>query len=63
MIVPCERFVTANGAKNSGVLFSWTGTTTLTYRITSAVGNLGDGAATNLSQGTITFYLVTIVMP
>ena len=55
--------VTANGAMNSGVLFSWTGTTTLTYRITSAVGNLGTGAATNLSQGTVTFYLVAIRMP
>ena len=55
--------VTANGAMNSGVLFSWTGTTTLTYRITSAVGNLGNGSTTNLSQGTIVFYLVTMKLP
>jgi len=46
-----------------GVDFSWSTTTTVTYRITSGTGNLGTGAATNLSQGTIVFYLVTAVMP
>ena len=53
----------ANGALFNGVLMSWSGTTTVTYRITSGTGNLGDGAATNLSQGTIVFYLVTEVFP
>jgi len=53
----------ANGALFNGVLMSWSGTTTVTYRITSGTGNLGDGAATNLSQGTMVFYLVTEVFP
>jgi len=54
---------TANGALFNGVLMSWASTTTVTYRITSGTGNLGDGAATNLSQGTMVFYLVTEVFP
>ncbi len=53
----------ANGALFDGVLMSWSATTTLTYRITSGTGNLGDGATSNLSQGTIVFYLVTDVLP
>ena len=53
----------ANGALIPGVLGSWTATTTLVYRITSAVGNLGTGAATNLSQGTITFYVEYGIAP
>ena len=36
---------------------------TVTYRITSGTGNLGDGAATNLSQGTMGFFLVTEGFP
>jgi len=53
----------ANGALFNGVLMSWGSTTTVTYRITSGTGNLGDGAATNLSQGAMVFYLVTEVFP
>ena len=53
----------ANGALFNGVLMSWSATTTVTYRITSGTGNLGDGAATNLSQGAMVFYLVTEVFP
>ena len=49
----------ANGALFPSVLMSWASATTVTFRITSAAGNLGDGVTTNLSQGSITFYLQT----
>lgn len=32
-------------------------------RLTSGTGNIGNGSATNLSQGSITFYLVTERLP
>ena len=47
----------------NGDLASWTATTAVVLRLTSAVGNIGTGAATNLSQGSVTFYLTTVVMP
>ena len=53
----------ARAANGPSISMGWASTTTVTYRITSAVGNLGDGAATNLSQGTIVFYLETAVYP
>ena len=55
--------LTANGALIPGVLGSWTATTTLVYRITSGTGNLGDGAASNLSGGSITFYVEYAIAP
>ena len=53
---------TANGALIPGVLMSWASTTTVTFRITSGTGNLGAAGVTNLSQGSITFYLTTEVL-
>ena len=35
----------------------------VSLRLTSGTGNIGNGAATNLSQGSITFYLVTERLP
>jgi hypothetical protein len=32
-------------------------------RFTSGAGNIGNGTVTNLSQGSVTFYLTTIVEP
>lgn len=46
-----------------GDMPSWAGTTAVQCRLTSGTGNIGTGAATNLSQGSITFYLVTTRMP
>jgi hypothetical protein len=46
-----------------GDMGSWTTTTTVTARFTSGTGNFGNGAASNLSQGSVTFYLTTEVMP
>lgn len=46
-----------------GDLASWTATTAVVMRLTSAVGNIGDGAVSNLSQGTVTFYLTTTKKP
>ena len=50
-------------AVQAGDVPSWTGTTALSARMTSAVGNLGNGSATNLSQGSITFYVLYTVLP
>lgn len=47
----------------NGDVASWSGTTAVVMRLTSAVGNIGDGAVSNLSQGTATFYLTTTKMP
>lgn len=46
-----------------GDLGSWTTTTAVTLRLTSGTGNLGTGAVTNLSQGAVTVYLTTAVLP
>ncbi len=48
-------------AIQGGDLPSWTGTTPVSLRLTSGTGNLGTGAATNLSQGSITLYLTAEV--
>ena len=42
---------------------SWSATQIITARLTSGTGNIGTGTATHLSQGSITFYLVTEVLP
>lgn len=47
----------------AGDLASWTATTTVVLRLTSGTGNIGTGAASNLSQGSVAFYLTTVVMP
>ncbi len=48
-------------AIQGGDLPSWTATTPVSLRLTSGTGNLGTGAATNLSQGSITLYLTAEV--
>lgn len=40
-----------------------TGSQAVVVRLTSGTGNVGTGAATNLSQGSVTFYLHTLTMP
>lgn len=50
-------------AVQGGKLFSWTATTPVSLRMTSGTGALGDGTATNLSQGSITVYLITTRLP
>lgn len=46
-----------------GSLGSWAGTQAINLRMTSGTGNLGNGTATNLSQGSVTFYVTTVKMP
>lgn len=46
-----------------GDLASWAGTTAIIARFTSGTGNFGNGAATNLSGGSVTFYLVVTQFP
>lgn len=50
-------------AVQGGDVPSWTATTALNARMTSAVGNLATGGVTNLSQGSITFYVKYAVFP
>lgn len=50
-------------AIQGGDLPSWTGATTLNLRMTSGTGNLGNGSVTNLSQGSITLYLIAEIYP
>lgn len=50
-------------AVQGGAFVSFAGANAITLRLTSGTGNIGNGAATNLSQGTVTFYLVTERMP
>jgi hypothetical protein len=40
---------------------SWSATTAVVLRMTSGTGNIGTGAATNFSQGSVTFYLTTVL--
>ncbi len=47
----------------NGALGSWASTSAVTCRLTSGTGNLGDGMATNLNAGSITFYLTTLKLP
>jgi hypothetical protein len=46
-----------------GDLPAWASTTAVQCRLTSGTGAVGTGSATNLSQGSITFYLTTTRMP
>jgi len=45
-----------------GGAMSWAGNV-VSLRLISGTGNLGDGAVTNLSQGSVTIYLVTERLP
>lgn len=50
-------------AVQGGKIFSWAATTPFSCRLTSGTGNIGTGAATNLSAGSVTFYITTTRMP
>jgi hypothetical protein len=50
-------------AVQGGKMYSWSATQIISCRLTSGTGNIGTGAATNLSQGSITFYLETEKLP
>lgn len=50
-------------AVQGGLVPAWSATNGVFLRLTSGTGNIGNGAATNLSQGSITFYVVTERMP
>lgn len=52
----------ARASAVQGGTFSTAGSL-VTIRLTSGTGNIGDGVATNLSQGSITFYLSTERLP
>ena len=47
----------------NGALGSWASTATAQCRVTSAVGEVGNGTATNFNAGSLTFYLTTVKMP
>lgn len=51
--------MTRAAAIQGGLFGAWATTTPLILRLTSGTGNIGDGAATNLSQGSVTFYVTT----
>jgi hypothetical protein len=42
---------------------NFSSTTPVNLRLTSGTGNIGNGSATNLSQGSVTFYIVTERLP
>lgn len=46
-------------AVQAGFIGSWSSTTPISLRLTSGTGNIGNGAATNLSQGSVSF-IVTV---
>jgi hypothetical protein len=50
-------------AVQGGKIYSFSSTQILSLRLTSGTGNIGTGAATNLSTGSITFYVVTERLP
>jgi hypothetical protein len=55
--------MTRAGAIQGGVMPAFGGTNIISMRLTSGTGNIGTGAATNLSQGSVTFYLITERLP
>lgn len=55
--------MTRAAAIQGGSFEAWASTQAVVLRLTSGTGNIGNGAATNLSQGSVTIYLVTRVMP
>jgi len=50
-------------AIQGGALGSWASTQAVVLRLTSGTGNIGNGTATNLSQGSVTVYLITERLP
>ena len=53
----------AAGATNGGYIPAWGTTQAVIARFISGTGNFGDGAVTNLSAGSVTFYIRATVMP
>jgi hypothetical protein len=49
-------------AIQGGFLGSWSSTTPISLRLTSGTGNIGNGTATNLSQGSLTLYVETVAV-
>lgn len=50
-------------AVQGGKIVGWATTPGVFLRLTSSTGNIGNGSATNLSQGSVTFYLITERLP
>jgi len=50
--------LTRAAAIQGGLFGSWTAATPIVMRLTSGVGNVGNGTVTNLSQGSVTFYVL-----
>lgn len=55
--------MTRAAAIQGGTMNSFSATQAVVMRLTSGTGNIGNGSATNLSQGSVTFYVVTERMP
>lgn len=55
--------VNAAARVQDAYIASWSATQIITVRFTSGTGNIGNGSATNLSQGSVTFYLITEALP
>ena len=55
--------VNAAARVQDAYIASWSAAQAISARLTSGTGNLGDGSVTNLSQGSVTFYLITESMP
>jgi hypothetical protein len=53
----------ATGLFNSGYIANWASGSSIIVRFTSGTGNFGNGTATNLNAGSITFYIVASVLP
>lgn len=51
----------AASASQGGDIATWASSTAIKMRFTSGTGNLGNGTATNLSTGSITFYIAALV--
>jgi hypothetical protein len=55
--------LTIAGNTNGGYHSSFTGTTTIVFRGISGTGAWGSGTATNLSAGSVTFYILYSLLP
>ena len=57
------QLATASAPTPLGDLPAWAATSPVSVRLTSGTGNIGDGATTNLSQGSVTIFLITERLP
>jgi hypothetical protein len=55
--------VNAAARVQDAYIASWSTTQIITARLTSNTGNIGTGTATHLSKGSVTFYLISEVLP